>query len=264
MTRREQSVGQLTSLCATSSLEVRAVRIRALIAVTAVVVTAGVGLSACGSSSPPNLKPSALGSGKCQAATLSGNAGYGQFATSEATCTDAETVAAAVAASSGTIKSDDGYSCTAKTEGPGTTWAASFGGTYKTYRCTKGSNVLAFNWGLNYIYGSAIVPQTPVVGTLEPSALGAGECQAADLSVGSVFAQIDASHAACSTATDLADQAATAQGSDFAWNGFRCTSTSEGAGSTWASAWTGAYDAYTCADGDEQVAFNWGLHYLGT
>jgi hypothetical protein len=247
------------SSCATSG---GAVRARVVLVCSAVVV-AGVTMSACGgSSSPSSLKPSALGKGQCQGYLLASNAGYGQFAISGASCSDAEAVASAVAASDGSTTKADGYTCKSKIEGPDTKWSSSFGGTYYSYSCSKGGNRLAFNWGLNYIYESVIVPPSPVVGALQPAALGSGECQASSLPGGSTYAQIDAANAGCTTSVDLAEQAATAKGASFAWNGFQCTGAAEGAGSTWATAWSGTYYAYSCADGVEQVAFNWGTNYI--
>ena len=54
----------------------------------------------------------------------------------------------------------------------------------------------------------------------------------------------------------------TAGGKAFSWNGFECSATPEGAGSTWAAAWAKGYVAYHCADGVEQVAFTWGSDYF--
>jgi predicted RNA polymerase sigma factor len=45
-------------------------------------------------------------------------------------------------------------------------------------------------------------------------------------------------------------------------DGFHCTATAEGAGSEWASDWSGTFYAYDCVAGAAQVAFNWGPHYF--
>jgi hypothetical protein len=60
---------------------------------------------------------------------------------------------------------------------------------------------------------------------------------------------------------DAAADAPAANGSTHAWNGFTCAGTKEGAGSTWATAWSSSYVAYRCTYGDEQVAFTWGHDY---
>jgi len=52
-----------------------------------------------------------------------------------------------------------------------------------------------------------------------------------------------------------------ARGAPYASDGCSCTATAEGPGSAWSSAWGGTYYAYSCADGSEQVAFNWGTDY---
>src|SRR5262249_40814184 len=97
----------------------------------------------------------------------------------------------------------------------------------------------------------------PSSGSLQPAPVGSGECQAQQFSDGSVYAQIAVSNASCGAAASVAQGADSAQGAPYASSGFSCTATAEGAGSAWASAWGGTYYAYSCADGSEQVAFNW-------
>jgi len=98
-------------------------------------------------------------------------------------------------------------------------------------------------------------------GKLQPSAVGQGQCQAKSYPDGSVTAQIAIENTTCATAGVVEPGADKAQGAPYQSQGFACTSTVEGAGSTWSSAWTGTYYAYSCVDGAQQVAFNWGLHY---
>jgi hypothetical protein len=101
----------------------------------------------------------------------------------------------------------------------------------------------------------------PSSGSLQPAPVGSGECQAQQFSDGSVYAQIAVSNTSCGVAASVAQDADSAQGAPYASDGFSCTATAEGAGSAWSSAWGGTYYAYSCADGSEQVAFNWGTDY---
>lgn len=55
-----------------------------------------------------------------------------------------------------------------------------------------------------------------------------------------------------------------AKGSAYVENFYSCTPTSEGAGSTWASAWKGTYTEYVCQSPSmAEVAFNYGKDYTG-
>ncbi|HTX09959.1 MAG TPA: hypothetical protein VME22_15170 [Solirubrobacteraceae bacterium] len=101
----------------------------------------------------------------------------------------------------------------------------------------------------------------PSSGALQPAPVGSGECQAEQFSDGSVYAQIAVSNTSCDVAATVAQDADTAQGAPYTSDGFSCTATPEGPGSAWSSAWGGTYYAYSCADGSEQVAFNWGTDY---
>jgi hypothetical protein len=101
----------------------------------------------------------------------------------------------------------------------------------------------------------------PSSGPLQPAPVGSGECQAQQFSDGSVYAQIAVSNTTCAVAATVAQGADAAQGAPYTSGGFSCTATAEGAGSAWSSAWGGTYYAYSCADGSEQAAFNWGTDY---
>jgi hypothetical protein len=106
--------------------------------------------------------------------------------------------------------------------------------------------------------GSTTAPSS---GALQPAPVGSGECQAEEFSDGSVYAQIAVSDTTCDVAATVAQDADSAQGAPYTSDGFSCTATAEGPGSAWSSAWGGTYYAYSCADGSEQVAFNWGTDY---
>ncbi|HVA93109.1 MAG TPA: hypothetical protein VNL71_25090 [Chloroflexota bacterium] len=100
-------------------------------------------------------------------------------------------------------------------------------------------------------------------GPLLPAPLGQGMCQAQRFADGSVQAQIAVKNATCVTATTVLGPVADhAHGAPYTAGGFTCKATVEGAGSSWAAAWGGAYYAYTCASGGAQAAFNWGRHYI--
>jgi hypothetical protein len=106
--------------------------------------------------------------------------------------------------------------------------------------------------------GSTTAPSS---GALQPAPVGSGQCQAEAFSDGSVYAQIAVSNTTCDVAATVAQDADSAQGAPYASDGFSCAATAEGPGSAWSSAWGGTYYAYSCADGSEQVAFNWGTDY---
>jgi hypothetical protein len=101
----------------------------------------------------------------------------------------------------------------------------------------------------------------PSSGALQPAPVGSGQCQAEGFSDGSVYAQIAVSNTTCDVAATVAQEADSAEGAPYTSDGFSCTATAEGAGSAWSSAWGGTYYAYSCADGSDQVAFNWGTDY---
>lgn len=111
----------------------------------------------------------------------------------------------------------------------------------------------------NYAPGSG--PNGPNSGTLQPTSVGGGQCQAKKFPDQSVYAQIAVAGASCEVAEAVAVGADAARGSAYSRAGFSCTVTAEGPGSTWASAWTGTYYEYSCSAGAEQVAFNWGTYY---
>lgn len=99
----------------------------------------------------------------------------------------------------------------------------------------------------------------PHLGTLGrsnllPTAVGAGECDAE-----ANYAQIAiAGGATCTTAADVINDAK-AGGASYTSNGYTCKSTSESSSGNnqWASYWDGTFYAYSCADGNNQIAFNW-------
>lgn len=96
---------------------------------------------------------------------------------------------------------------------------------------------------------------------LQPAPVGSGECQAKRFPDESVYAQVAILGLSCETFEAVAYGADAAKGSVYGRAGFTCTPTAEGAGSTWASAWTGTYYAYSCVSGSELAAFNWGAQY---
>lgn len=103
---------------------------------------------------------------------------------------------------------------------------------------------------------------TPVSGTLQPTPVGEGMCQAKKYADLAAYAQIAVGGgASCGEAEGAAVGADPAKGAGYSREGYTCTGTAEGAGSTWASAWTGTYYVYSCVNGSRQVAFNWGTQY---
>ncbi len=113
--------------------------------------------------------------------------------------------------------------------------------------------------------GGGTYPGTPTFGAghrLLPAPLGHGQCQAVEFSDRSVQAQIAVYNTNCTVTTGTLGPAADqAKGAPYKADGFNCTATKEGPGSTWASAWGSGYYAYNCADGAAQAAFNWGTDY---
>jgi|GEM_PF-1385985 len=103
----------------------------------------------------------------------------------------------------------------------------------------------------NYVAASA----------LQPSPVGSGECQAKRFPDESVYAQVAVSNVPCELLESVAYGADAAKGASYSRAGFTCTATAEGAGSMWASAWTGTYYAYGCLTGSQLLAFNWGAQY---
>jgi len=111
-------------------------------------------------------------------------------------------------------------------------------------------------------FPAATTPSAPSSRTLQPTEVGSGDCQAERFPDESVYAQIAYSGGAgCSIAEGVGYGADAAKGAAYSKDGFSCVGTAEGAGSTWVSAWTGTYYEYSCADGAEEVAFNWGADY---
>jgi hypothetical protein len=100
-------------------------------------------------------------------------------------------------------------------------------------------------------------------GTLKPTALGDGQCYAGGTTGGGVYAQVAESDTTCEVAVTVAATAGNAKGTAFSIDSFSCTAVAAGPSSPWDSAWRGTYYTYSCKDGDEQVAFNWGSDYAG-
>jgi hypothetical protein len=238
-------------------------------------------LAACGSSSPSSspttsstttttptaptaptgLQPTALGEGQCGAASLAGGSSVGQIAVASGTsCATASAVETGAGAAAGASYTASGFTCAATPQGPGSAWTASWGGTYVSYSCADGTSATAFNWGPIYTYDQTV--GTSSATPFAPAPLGSGECQATRLPDGSTYAQIALSNAACAAVAYVAADAPTADGAGYTSNGYACTATKEGSGSTWASAWSGTYYAYVCTFGNQQLGFTWGKDYV--
>ncbi|MGC1184408.1 MAG: hypothetical protein WBA31_04545 [Candidatus Dormiibacterota bacterium] len=206
-----------------------------------------------------------MGAAQCQASAFADGSVDAQVAVRMASCQAAATVAARADKARGAPYQVDGYSCTANKEGTGSAWASAWAGTYYAYSCANGSDQVAFTWGTNYTYGSGAASASPLSsptsGRLQPAPVGYAQCDAQRFQDNSVAAQIAVADTTCATAATVEKQADTAQGDPYSLSGFSCTATSEGAGSTWASAWGGTYYAYSCRGGSSQVAFNWGTDY---
>lgn len=218
------------------------------------------------SATSSNLEPTALGDGQCYAGGATGGGVYAQVAESNTTCEVATTVAATAGNAKGTAFSLDGFSCTAVVAGSSSPWASAWSGTYYTYSCKNGDKQVAFNWGSNYSYGSAgptpTATSSPVVaGTLQPAAVGDAPCDAGSATDEGTYAQVAVSGTTCPQAKTVAAAAGTARGGAYSIDGYSCAANSEGAGSTWASAWGSTYYDYSCKNGTAQVAFNWGTDY---
>jgi hypothetical protein len=102
-------------------------------------------------SSDGHLLPSPVGSGQCQASDKDGSVDA-QVAISGVGCSVAESVMGGAFAAKGASYRRDGFSCTATTEGPNSSWSGAWGGTYHAYDCTDGAQQIAFNWGTDYTY----------------------------------------------------------------------------------------------------------------
>jgi len=111
-------------------------------------------------------------------------------------------------------------------------------------------------------YAAPKTQTAPGSTALQPTEVGSGDCQAKRFPDESAYAQIAYSGgASCTLAEEVGYGADGAKGAAYSKDGYSCSSTAEGAGSKWVSAWTGTYYDYTCADGGAQIAFNWGTHY---
>lgn len=105
-----------------------------------------------GAATTTALQPAALGAGQCQAAKLSDGSTYAQIAVSNAACAAVAYVAKGAVVAAGSTFTSNGFGCTATPEGAGSPWAAAWSGSYTAYRCTFGTQQLAFTWGKHYIY----------------------------------------------------------------------------------------------------------------
>ncbi len=171
--------------------------------------------------------------------------------------------------------------CTPTKEGPGSRWSSAWIGTYDKYSCSNGTDKVAFNMGQPSTASSqtagtttttapsssgasrGIPPagQTTASGKLLPAPIGDGMCTAGSVSDG-VYAKVAILNTACSTLVTVVTPAGVDRGAPYSTDGFSCTATAESASSSpWDSAWNSTYYAYTCVDGSEQVAFNWGTEY---
>ncbi|MGO9658604.1 MAG: hypothetical protein ACLP7F_09655 [Acidimicrobiales bacterium] len=243
------------------------------------------------------LRPSPLGDGQCTYQEFVDQSYQAQIAVYGANCTQADAVGIGAYKAKGRAYSADGFACQAAAEGAGSERASAWTGTYYAYDCKDGTVQLAFNWGPRYGYsgsggsatggssgggssgggsGSGVGVVTsgggggsPSSGTdhygpdhkLLPSPLGEGQCEYQEFIGGSYQAQIAVYGANCTQADAVGISAYKAKGTAYSADGFACQATVEGAGSEWASAWTGNYYAYDCKDGTVQVAFNCGPHY---
>jgi hypothetical protein len=98
------------------------------------------------------LEPTGVGSGQCQAKHFPDLSVFAQVAVAGTSCTVAESVAIGADAARGAAYNRAGFPCKGTAEGPGSTWAAAWTGTYYVYVCASGSQRVAFNWGANYAY----------------------------------------------------------------------------------------------------------------
>jgi hypothetical protein len=138
-----------------------------------------------------------------------------------------------------------------------------------TLRRPRTRTAVRKNWA-SWILSASVVTAFSVAATssvagasghLQPPPVGSGQCAAAVFVDGSIYAQVGVADASCTQAALVAAGADGAAGKSYHADGFACAAKSEGTGSEWASAWGGTYYAYSCQDGLEQVAFNWGKDY---
>ena len=226
------------------------------------------------------LLPAPWGYGQCQYQWFINDSMQAEIAVYKANCAQADAVGLGAYQAMGAPFHADGFACSAVGEGAGSPWASAWLGTYYAYNCNSPSAQVAFNWGQHYdtcgdsaagggveASGGGVSP-CPGAGlfgphhTLLPSPLGHDQCEYQFVN-GSVQAQIAVSEANCAQADALGIKAYEAKGGPFAADGFNCKARAEGAGSEWASAWSGTYYAYNCKAGLVQVAFNWGEHHAG-
>ncbi len=88
---------------------------------------------------------------------------------------------------------------------------------------------------------------------LQPTEVGGTQCDS-----GENAAQIAISGgASCTTAEAIIQDATEANGANYKSNGYSCVGTKQGSNTQWSSYWSGTFYSYSCADGRDQVAFNW-------
>jgi hypothetical protein len=93
------------------------------------------------------------------------------------------------------------------------------------------------------------------VGPLLPTAVDGGKCQAARFADKSVYAQIAVARATCAQVPTVAAGADRARGSSYSAAGFACVALAHHPTNGY---WISDYVSYSCRNGDEQIAFNWG------
>jgi hypothetical protein len=93
------------------------------------------------------------------------------------------------------------------------------------------------------------------VGPLLPTTVDKGQCQAARFADKSVYAQIAVAHATCAQVPTVAAGADLARGESYSAAGFACVATAPQPSNGY---WISEYVSYSCRNGDDQIAFNWG------
>jgi hypothetical protein len=89
----------------------------------------------------------------CHAQPFADGSVQAQIAVSGTTCSEATGVLGPAAdQAKGAPFHSGGFSCDATVQGPGSQWAAVWGGTYYAYSCADGAAQAAFNWGKDYTY----------------------------------------------------------------------------------------------------------------
>jgi hypothetical protein len=93
----------------------------------------------------------------------------------------------------------------------------------------------------------------PTGPALQPTGIGGAQCDVSDN-----YAQVAISGgASCTTAESVIQDATKANGANYKSNGYSCSATKQGSNTQWSSYWSGTFYSYSCADGKNQIAFNW-------